>query len=185
MQRRQVCRDSDAELSRRADARRRSRRAGPWRLTRRPRVHGTGATAPSYRQIGPRRSPSIYAVKNIGGDPRELARRQGDVLEAVDGLKSVVRQRGARNRHLRLALADAHLRVGVQRDVLSARREWQPHRARASPFAASRQRRTEAAHFDSGWPRAWSSGRSVPPGRRGMRSRAKLAEYLGHEVGNL
>jgi hypothetical protein len=43
-----------------------------------------------------------------------------------------MRQREVRNRHSHLALADGQLRVGVQRDVLAARRERQARRAPVS-----------------------------------------------------
>ena len=50
------------------------------------------------------------------------------VLGAVGGLKRVMRQREARDRHSHVTVADSQLRVGIQRDVLAGR-ERQPRRA--------------------------------------------------------
>jgi hypothetical protein len=61
----------------------------------------------------------------------ELARRKDEVLGAVGGLERVVRQREVRDRRAHLALADGQLGVGVQWDVVAARRERQARRAPA------------------------------------------------------
>jgi hypothetical protein len=86
-----------------------------------------------------RRFPADVLDCEVDGERRgpirrqlELAGREDEVLGAVDGLKPVVRQREARNRHLHLTLADRQLRVGVERDVLVAGRQRQARRAPAS-----------------------------------------------------
>jgi hypothetical protein len=65
----------------------------------------------------------------VGGERRgpigrqlELVRRQGEVFDAVDGLKCVVRERETRNHYAHLARVNGQLRIRVQRDVLAARR---------------------------------------------------------------
>ena len=84
------------------------------------------------------RFPADVLDREVDGERRgpirrqlELARREDEVLGAVGGLERVVRQREARDRHSHLAFADGQLRVGVQRDVLAARRERQARRAPA------------------------------------------------------
>ena len=87
------------------------------------------------RSVVPR-LPADVLDREVDGERRrpirrqlEPARREGEILGAVGGLKPVVRQREARDRHSHLALTDGQLRVGVQRDVLAARRERQARRA--------------------------------------------------------
>jgi hypothetical protein len=81
------------------------------------------------------RLPADVLDREVGGEGRgpiwrqlELARRQGEVFNAVDGLKRVVRHREARNHHTHLPLADSQLRVGVQLELLAAGRERQARR---------------------------------------------------------
>ena len=55
--------------------------------------------------------------------------REDEVFCAVGGLECVVRQGEPGDRHSHLALADCQFRVGVQREVVAARRERQARRA--------------------------------------------------------